>query len=68
MALENVELVEIRTRNKKEQNDTASDLRKSHFVEHYMEPDDTLAKLSLIYCCTVCFLFCPLAFFVLLRL
>ncbi|XP_065059941.1 lysM and putative peptidoglycan-binding domain-containing protein 3-like [Rhopilema esculentum] len=53
-----IEMAEIRSRNRKEHgrtgaNYTGEDMRKSHFIDHNMEPDDTLAKLSLKYGCSV---------------
>ena len=56
MAFDGIELREIRTRNKKESNapekPTVSKARM--FLEHYVEKDDSLPKLSITYGCTVC--------------
>ena len=58
-----IELTEIRSRNRKDnftrptgstaRNDAVDELRKSHFVDHNVDPEDSLAKLSLRYGCTV---------------
>lgn len=55
MALDNIELCEIRTRNRREPNDTekVGGSKKIHFLEHCVEKDDSLPKLSLKYGCTV---------------
>ena len=56
MALDNIELCEVRTRNRREPYDTekVEGSKRSHFLEHCVERDDSLPKLSLKYGCTVC--------------
>lgn len=64
MDIENgaIELTEIRSRNRKDhitrpkgttRNDAVDELRKIHFIDHDVDPEDSLAKLSLKYGCTV---------------
>ena len=55
MALENIELAEVRTRNRKDHNaqESINDAKKNYLLEHHLDSDDSLAKLSLIYGCTV---------------
>ena len=59
-----IELTEIRSRNRRDnfstrptgatkRNDAVDELRKIHFVNHDVEPEDSLGKLSLKYGCTV---------------